>query len=332
MPRGRRDAESKFWRTPELVEKLLPFLCVCSVERLAECHDLTRGLLQSPFAWNKFIRRSISKATIDSTTTWWEEEDVEVQEMLDRVKILARILRMLELEDSKPLLLDLLHLICEKHPLISFVKEGHPGHWNWMPGQELVAVSCSCNQTHSVSPLGFLLLDAVEATVGTTEQTVEKVEVHHLAVILPTLIRRVVQQEEMVGVVQTGIFSCMNKEMAEAFYALAQNCQTLLFPTLLIQHEIGEDGWTAIRKAIQHLGRIVPRYDIMASKKAMVGGRREDLKAIWDNLNFWGSWLLLEFSSHTVTHLESWEMLEDILDTGEGQVNEDQEAEAEPGD
>ena len=176
------------------------------------------------------------------------------------------------------------------------------------------------------------VLDAVEATVGTREQTVEKVEIHHLAVILPTLIRRVVQQEEMVGVVQTGIFSCMNKEMAEAFYALAQKCWTGIFTTLSIQHEIGEDGWTAIRKAIQHLGRIVPRYDILASKKAMVGGRREDLKAIWDNLSFWRSWLLLEFPRNTVTHLESWEMLEDILDTGEGQVNEDQEAEAEPGD
>ena len=116
------------WRTPELVERLLPFLGVSSVERLAECHDLTRELLQRPFTWNKFIKRSISKAISESKVTWVEEEDEEADEedrrkeveeeihrevMLDEVKILARILRMLE-DDSRHLLLDLLHLICER--------------------------------------------------------------------------------------------------------------------------------------------------------------------------------------------------------------------------
>ena len=116
MSHGGRDAERKVWRTPELVERLLPFLGVSSVECLAECHDLTRELLQRSFTWNKFIKRSISNAISESTVTWVEEEDEEADEysyrreeveeeihrevMLDEVKILARILRMLEDDSS----------------------------------------------------------------------------------------------------------------------------------------------------------------------------------------------------------------------------------------
>ena len=67
MSGGGRDAETNFWRTPELVKSLLPFLSAYSIERLAECHDVTRDLLQSTDIWNKFIKRSISETMRDST-------------------------------------------------------------------------------------------------------------------------------------------------------------------------------------------------------------------------------------------------------------------------
>ena len=43
----------KFWETPELVEKLLPYLDLDSTKHLAESHKLTRKLL----TWNKLFQR-----------------------------------------------------------------------------------------------------------------------------------------------------------------------------------------------------------------------------------------------------------------------------------
>ena len=41
MASGKDGAEMKFWRTPELVEKLLTFLDAGSTKLLAEAHHLT---------------------------------------------------------------------------------------------------------------------------------------------------------------------------------------------------------------------------------------------------------------------------------------------------
>ena len=136
--------------------------------------------------------------------------------MLENVEDLAKILTLFE--DPKPFLLDLLHLICETYP---------PNKITSYPnGYGQVEVAGCCNKTHSVSPLGFLILDQIETTLGSTEQSVEKVEIFNLVLWLdgmPALIRRIVQQQEMVRVASVGVLSCRNMETAEAFYALAQN-------------------------------------------------------------------------------------------------------------
>ena len=45
-------AEKKFWRMPEMVEMLLPFLDLESTSILAQCHELTRQVLQGSYVWN----------------------------------------------------------------------------------------------------------------------------------------------------------------------------------------------------------------------------------------------------------------------------------------
>ena len=52
------EAEEKFWKTPELVEGLLPHLDPPSTLELAKVHPLTSGILQGISDWNRFIRRS----------------------------------------------------------------------------------------------------------------------------------------------------------------------------------------------------------------------------------------------------------------------------------
>ena len=88
------------------------------------------------------------------------------------------------------------------------------------------------------------------------------------------------------------------------------------FQTLQIVFEIEAEGWAAIRKAIELVER-VPRYDLMSKKKAMVGGNKEDMRAIWNSLGPWSSWWVMPPGRVDYTMLENWEMLEGILDTGE---------------
>ena len=47
----------KFWETPELVEKLLPYLDLSATKLLAESHKLTRKILKKALNWNKLIQR-----------------------------------------------------------------------------------------------------------------------------------------------------------------------------------------------------------------------------------------------------------------------------------
>ena len=49
--RSRKLLEKKFWKIPELVEKLLPHLDLDSIKQLAESHELTRKILEKPFAY-----------------------------------------------------------------------------------------------------------------------------------------------------------------------------------------------------------------------------------------------------------------------------------------
>ena len=58
MPLGQSEASKKFWRSPELVEKLLPFLDLETTLNLARTHKMTRDILQKSYIWNKLVRRS----------------------------------------------------------------------------------------------------------------------------------------------------------------------------------------------------------------------------------------------------------------------------------
>ena len=50
-------AITQFWETPELVERVLPYLDLTSTKMLAKAHKLTRLILKRAFAWHKLVRR-----------------------------------------------------------------------------------------------------------------------------------------------------------------------------------------------------------------------------------------------------------------------------------
>ena len=92
------EAEKKFWKTPEVVEKLLPFLDPESTLNLARSTDKVPGILQGPHVWNLFISPACPPWQID----------------IDVVRCLVRIMRLMKNpEDPRQYLLE---LICESFP------------------------------------------------------------------------------------------------------------------------------------------------------------------------------------------------------------------------
>ena len=94
--------ENRFWRSPDLVAQLIPFLDVASTLALATVQPLVLNLIQRRFIWKNLIRRS----PISDYDIWGREE---------RNKHVTQLVEILKLvEDSEPLL-DLLHAISKEY-------------------------------------------------------------------------------------------------------------------------------------------------------------------------------------------------------------------------
>ena len=105
-------------------------------------------------------------------------------------------------------MLDLLGVICERFPPMD---------------NACVQVSCPNHPSHSVLPLGFLLLEHVEAVFGSAEQKVEKILVPHLVdplltALSPRVLRQVLTEEDAITL------DYLTGDHAEAIYALFEKC------------------------------------------------------------------------------------------------------------
>ena len=83
------EAGGMFWNTPELIEKLLPYLDPSSTKCLAEAHDLTQETLLRDLVWSKLVRRAFPYS---NNTRWGEEGELEV--VTRKARALAEILKM----------------------------------------------------------------------------------------------------------------------------------------------------------------------------------------------------------------------------------------------
>ena len=144
------EAEGKFWETPELAEKILPFLSLEATKRLAQAHKLTRTILQGELAWSKLMRRSC--------------QDLDKAEVTNLVGILKL------LKEPTAHLRVLLDVICESSgPLEEFLPDGST--------QFIQMGSDRHPDSHQITPFSFELLEQVESVFGTTEQAVEMVKI-----------------------------------------------------------------------------------------------------------------------------------------------------------
>ena len=52
-----------------------------------------------------------------------------------------------------------------------------------------------------------------------------------------------------------------------------------------VKEEIGAEGWTAIWRAVEYLGRF--RCTLVSERAATVSGRKKDMMAIWEVIGNW---------------------------------------------
>ena len=189
----------KFWALPELVETLLlPHLDVKSILCLAQCHHLTLRLLQGTSDWNKLIKRVLMKSTkivryhpIRNHSILYQDNFLGLRERLapERLQMgcLVDLLKMMENPEAN--LRSLLELVCkrfppdhQKGPMLAYdvdVLLGSPNiDLNSLFGPQLV--NCSRHQAHTISPLGYLLLEKVEQAFGSRKHNVKGTVIHFM--------------------------------------------------------------------------------------------------------------------------------------------------------
>ena len=316
------EAEKKFWKTPELVDRLMPFLDGQSTLSLVTALPLALEIVKGKASWIQLVKRVCPFETKDAVdAAEWEKQ--VAKERMD-VLNLVEILKMMELEDPSPLLLDLLHVICKNFPPVDrdeVPEEARepPSSVNQIPGPEFIQVTCTCEQsTHALSPYGFPYLEQAERAMGTTKQKVQRVVTDILeepcqGPWLTDLESRMLRQQNLgVGTeVDVSRLICKSKENAEAISTLMQHCQRVdVQDALCIEADIGTEGWTALGKALswKHVGWID------SDKVQMASANREDLKAIWEGVDSgWFVWL----EDMTYKLFENWDNFEKFVNAEE---------------
>ena len=308
-----------------MVERLMPFLDAQSTLALVKALPLALEVIQRKFMWIKLVRRVCPFDTDDGVAEFEETLADDRRKVMPLVEILKMI------EDPNLRLLDLLHIICERFPSVD--RDDVPVMAPSLPG--IIRVSCSCEQTsHSVSPFGFLLLEAVEGVMETTEQKVEEVVVRVLdEFLMSALESRLFRQQDLadpwgtpVGLetkVDASRLDCNNsRESAEVISTLMQYCQSIeVHGQLFIWADIGIEGWAALGSALsENFVNLIVSY-----KKSTASARRDDLRALWECATHGWGVLLGENRLH-LQLFEEWDLFERFLD-GEEDVDENEDEE-----
>ena len=235
----------------------------------------------------------------------------------NRIQVLdiAHLLR--SMEDPLSHLRDLLDQICKRFPVLPHA-----------PSEErsFVRVTCTqpaCQGSRSVGVTGFLLLEAAESALGSTEQRLELVVVDYLGddLLAAVASRLTRQQISKLDISETRVevrenLSCKNQENVKAISFLMQNCHSVdIDGSLFIPNDIGGDGWAALGEALScNELQVVPRVKTL-DKSCMASAERKDLRSIWECLSL--SWKIYQakddrFEKHGGE--EAWKKLEQFLD------------------
>ena len=313
MEYDQENAVQKFLRSPDLMEKLLPYLDVRSTFNLAQSRIscLLHHLQRTSVVWNKLVERTLpgdNKILHLAGREYWNRVSESFQEKRLQILNLVNILKMME--NAKSHELHLLHSICEKSP--------PDVNHRWNQGQPIsITIRCLCHGSHSVSPLGVVLLEAVEAAVGSTLQEVNMVVLPALVYLreplLSALASRVSRQQQKMAKIEICLFDLTTKESAEALLKLVRNSDAgSRLKAVLISGNIEADGWAALAKVSDPRGLCSVQARAIDHVKE---GRREDLRTLWESGCCWTVGDMQFFKEDEEEADErSWAALEHLLD------------------
>ena len=294
-------AVEMFWQLPELQENLLPFLDPRSILNLAKAFPPTVKILKK----ESRMRRLMWARLLDDIGMPWLDEEQDVH-------LLSSLLQLMGLPE--PLLMDYLHKVCKE----SRVEDFHEA--------DLVEVSCPCPMArHSVPGLrGFSILERIETSLNTRMQNVLTVAIEMLGKEeLDVLGARMRRQVEMATEARCNFLFCEDAADAENAKALFTKCQRInIWSDIMVIGDIGEMGWAALAEALS----MFPSgpWDVEVSRQNMLGGRRQDLRKVWDSLQAGDSEWKVEWSSKRRTTIlkgegadDGWDWVEQMLDLSE---------------
>ena len=298
------DAGIKFWRMPEMIEKLLDYLDEVSILTIVGVNLLTAEVLQTASKTSEPLAKLIRKVLGFGQSQTFQQQREKVQRMSNTL--------LAQLDSPEPLLLEVLDVICAEHKYGN-VSVRHPGIDNSTnyTQRSVIKISCPLHSDHSVSPLGFILIEDCEAALAfsSTQQHIINIELNGKedmadicwhwpyytrnnmrGTLLSALNSRLARQEVAVETLawHSDTFEINNNnnnvpaDLVGVFNALLQRCDHLLnLKTVKVRGELGVEGWKTLALAMQkHPCRLV----FYTSRGWMLEARREHLRAIWEAL------------------------------------------------
>ena len=193
-------ASRKFWRSPELMEMLIRFLDAATIEELGKVHQPIVEVLQGGLVWDKLIKRTCPCGEIWSMTFFghfdligWLMYNAEVKKA--GIQPLINLLTMMEEPEDQ--IDKLLGLICTRFPI------DNSRSYSQIDAEDKLVVKPEAVEvvftrdlkSHMVSALGFLVLEEVEATLGSSQQTVHWLGLKGLeGILISSLATRILRQ------------------------------------------------------------------------------------------------------------------------------------------
>ena len=293
----------EFLNVPELVERVLLLLDPSS----------TLSFFQTGLVKKEVLRESLSSKVWKQLVlrcSFGEAWQIEMED----VRRMGKILKQLDLEDYTSHILPLLDTICQK-----FASSGLGSR---------IEMNCSCSMgSHALKPDGFLLLEEVEAVFGTTLQNIHQFRSYITELLggplLSALSSRISRQTEAVSKIYIdhliledteSVKTLSNLSKAEEFHVVR-----------VFARELEVEGWELLARVLETRPGTVVRFD--TTKKSLDRGKREDIKAVWDNV---GQYFMIcepvsderRASMLLDKRADSWTTLLEILDMTKAQFIE----------
>lgn len=170
-------------------------------------------------------------------------------------------------------ILSLLEVICEKSP--------------WDHISFGVQIACPGQESHYVSPLGFLLLEEVELAFGSALQEILSIESGRRLwgleeLCSPVLASRVRRQPGRIDWSCIAYsFNCATIENAETLLTLIQNTETAKVRQVTVGGNIGVEVWATLAKALSPPTSLSIEWVAVTSRELMTDARKEDLKTVF---------------------------------------------------